>query len=600
LSAGVQETVKIKQLARSDKWLALLHFNSQSDNQQSYVDDTDFFLEKDGAIDPLKELVATISALKSDSSVQCKFPARTSLILDNISSLHSKVKPLTCSKYIDWRSQLNTSSVVLVFAATQLNSPSSMYGHTFLRFDPDNIKQNSTYLSYALNFGATVPDGDDGFLYAARGLTGGYPGNFAANPYFEKIKEYNKLENRDLWEYKLNLNVDEIDLMLAHIWELQGINFDYYFFDENCSFRLLELLDVARPGLFLANQFPVTAMPLDTVRVVEEANLIDHIHYRPSILTELEAQLDLLSPQQRDLVYQLAQDIEVLNKTVFTSLAIEQQQIIVDSAYRYLRYQNTFNGRPKAVTRRSFLLLKRLNQHPRKLSVTIDRPIRPDNGHKTTMLGISTGRNVEDNFVEFNFRGSYHDLLDPIGGYYQGMSLNMLNVMLRAYDDGDIKLEKFELLDIVSLSSRNRFFSPWSWKANVSLEQQWTVDKEILITQGTAGRGLSFNFLDNSHFFTFATARIEVNHKLVDKIALAPGLQLGLLHYWSKASLMIDVEHYQFLFDQTMRSQFNIQQSFELGTNHSLRLSAQFHRVKGKKYNPDYFDEFSLEYRHYF
>ena len=63
---------------------------------------------------------------------------------------------------------------------------------------------------------------------------------------------------------------------------------------------------------------------------------------------------------------------------------------------------------------------------------------------------------------------------------------------------------------------------------------------------------------------------------------------------------MIDVEHYQFLFDQTMRSQFNIQQSFELGTNHSLRLSAQFHRIKGKKYNPDYFDEFSLEYRHYF
>jgi hypothetical protein len=600
LSAEEQETAKIKQLALSDKWLALLHFNTQSANQESYVDDTDFFLEKDGATEPLKELLATISALKSDSSVQCKFPARTLFILENISALKPQIEPVSCTKYLDWRAQLNTSSIVLVFAATQLNSPSSMYGHTFLRFDPDNVDKNSTYLSYALNFGATVPEVDGGFLYAARGLTGGYPGNFAANPYFEKIKEYNKLENRDLWEYKLNLNADEINFMLAHVWELQGINFDYYFFDENCSFRLLELLDVARPGHFLANQFPLTAMPLDTVRVVEAANLIENIHYRPSILTELEAQLDLLLPQQRDLVYELAQDINVLSNTAFTSLTIEQQQIIVDSAYRYLRYQNTFNGRPKAVTRRSFLLLKRLNEHPRKLSVTIDRPIRPDKGHKTTMLGVSAGQNAENTFVELNYRGSYHDLLDPIGGYYQGMSLNMLNLKVRAYEGGDIKLEKFELLDIVSLSSRNRFFSPWSWKANVSLEQQWTIDKEILVTQGTAGRGLSFEFFDNSHFFSFATARIEVNHKLADKIALAPGLQLGLLHYWSKASLMFDVEHYQFLFDQTMRSQLNIQQSFELGKNHSLRLSAQFHRVKGKKYKADYFDEFSLEYRHYF
>jgi hypothetical protein len=216
------------------------------------------------------------------------------------------------------------------------------------------------------------------------------------------------------------------------------------------------------------------------------------------------------------------------------------------------------------------------------------------------MIGASAGQNAENAFVELNYRVSYHDLLDPIAGYYQGMSLNMLNFRVRAYEGGDIKLEKFELLDIVSLSSRNRFFSPWSWKANVSVEQQWTVDKEILVTQGTAGRGLSYEYLDNGHFFSFATARIEVNHKLVDKIALAPGIQLGLLHYWSRASLMVDVEHYQFLFDQTMRSQLNIQQNFELGKNQSLRLSAQFHRVKGKKYKTDYFDEFSLEYRHYF
>ena len=37
--------------------------------------------------------------------------------------------------------------------------------------------------------------------------------------------------------------------MLKHLWELQGIAFDYYYFDENCSWQLLGLLEVARPSL---------------------------------------------------------------------------------------------------------------------------------------------------------------------------------------------------------------------------------------------------------------------------------------------------------------------------------------------------------------
>ena len=33
------------------------------------------------------------------------------------------------------------------------------------------------------------------------------------------------------------------------------MNFDYYYFDENCSYRLLELLEVARPGTELTDEF---------------------------------------------------------------------------------------------------------------------------------------------------------------------------------------------------------------------------------------------------------------------------------------------------------------------------------------------------------
>ena len=602
VKAFAQQPTNISQLAQTEQWRALLHINTQNEGSdiQSYVDDASFFLATDGATNPESELLATIAALKNQDDTQCKFPARTLFLLENIKGLSKEVKPFYCQEYRDWRNKLSTTSVVLVFASAQLNSPSSMYGHTFFRFDPENVEQDSTYLSYALNFGATVPEGDAGFLYAAKGLTGGYPGNFAANPYFEKIKEYNRLENRDLWEYKLNLNQHEIDAMLAHIWELQGINFEYYFFDENCSFRLLELLDVARPGLYLANNFPVTAMPLDTVRVVQDADLIAETHYRASILTKLKAQLAMLSEDENALALALSKDIKVLTIPAFISLPLEQQQIIVDSAYRYLRYQNTFNGRPKDTTRRSFLLLRRLSENPTKLIIPIEEPLRPDLGHKTSMLGVSFGQNLEKSFVEMKYRGSYHDLLDPIAGYYQGMSLNMVNIMIRAYEGGDIKLEKAELLDIISLSPRNSYISTWSWKANISVEQQLTVNKEVLITQGSGGGGVSYQIHANSHVFAFATGRLEFNRKLDRFAAVAPGVQLGFLHYWSKSTLMIEAEHYQFLLDQTQRSRVSFQQSIQLGDNDSLRVSAEFHRIESNDHANSSFQEFKLEYRHYF
>lgn len=600
--ANSQSHENINQLAKTEQWRALLHINMQTEGSvlESYVDDPNFFLATDGSINPENELLATIAALKIQDDIQCKFPARTLFLLENIEGLVKEVEPFICQEYLDWRTKLNTSKVVLVFASAQLNSPSSMYGHTFLRFDPDNVEQGSTYLSYALNFGATVTEGETGFLYAAKGLTGGYPGNFSANPYFEKIKEYNRLENRDLWEYELNLTQEEIDTMLAHVWELQGINFEYFFFDENCSFRLLELLDVARPGLYLAKNFPVTAMPLDTVRVVQEADLIIKTNYRPSILTELKAQLAMLSDEESELALALSQNIEVLNSAELLKLGKEQQQAVVDSAYRYLRYQNTFNGRPKETTRRSFLLLRRLNVNRTKLVIPIEQPDRPDLGHKTAMLGFSLGQNLDKSFAEIKYRGSYHDLLDPISGYYTGMSLNMVNAMVRVYEGGDVKLEKAELLDIISLSARNDYFSPWSWKANISVEQQWTQDKEILVTQGSGGGGVSYQLVENSYVFLLATGRLEFNRKLDTYAAVAPGLQLGFLYYWPKTTLLVDAEHYQFLFDQTQRSRVSVEQSVGLGQNDSVRFSANFHRVESNTHDNKSFQEFKLEYRHYF
>ena len=55
------------------------------------------------------------------------------------------------------------------------------------------------------------------------------------------------MESRDIWEYKLDLSQGQIDEFVRHIWELDKIRFDYFFVDENCSYRLLTILDAVNP-----------------------------------------------------------------------------------------------------------------------------------------------------------------------------------------------------------------------------------------------------------------------------------------------------------------------------------------------------------------
>jgi hypothetical protein len=248
---------RLQRLANEPYWISVGHYErGKLGGWRSYVDDRKFFLASDGAHHPDAELHATLQALYApattgDRHAQCVFPARTRWLREQ---LHLTDLPkVDCAEFGKWFSDVAPHSAVLIFPAAYLNSPSSMFGHTLLRIDQADVQSNNTaLLSYAINFGAYVEGSDNSILYAWKGLAGGYPGLFALVPYQEKLSEYRSLENRDLWEYRLNLTPEETGRMVEHVWELKQVQFDYFFFDENCSYRLLELLQEARPGPHLA------------------------------------------------------------------------------------------------------------------------------------------------------------------------------------------------------------------------------------------------------------------------------------------------------------------------------------------------------------
>ena len=65
-------------------------------------------------------------------------------------------------------------------------------------------------------------------------------------PYYMKVRIYNDVEWRDMWEYELDFKEEELSRLLDHLWELGGIYFKYYFFQENCSYHLLSLLEIVQ------------------------------------------------------------------------------------------------------------------------------------------------------------------------------------------------------------------------------------------------------------------------------------------------------------------------------------------------------------------
>jgi hypothetical protein len=316
------------------------------------ADSRRFYLAPDGKTNPRSELEATLAAFFSDvqetdkeQNPQCAFIARYHWLDRQLRFDPKRMARQPCKRFHEWYEALNPNGMTLIFPAASLNNPSSMYGHTLLRVDAKDQDEKTRLLAYAINYAANTAE-TNGIAFAINGLLGGYPGTFSIMPYYLKVREYNDMENRDVWEYELNLTPGEIDLVLMHAWELGPAYFDYYFFDENCSYYLLELLEVARPDLDLTSEFKWWAIPSDTVREVVKKGLVRRTAYRPSNATVIRYRLELMSPDARALVNPLARGRATTADSAFASLPAESQARTLEVSYDYLNYLRASGKNP--------------------------------------------------------------------------------------------------------------------------------------------------------------------------------------------------------------------------------------------------------------
>ena len=570
---------RLQQLANDPFWLSLGHYEAgKVSGWRSYVSEKKFFLAADGAHHPDAELKATVEALYAPASLgekhaQCVYPARTRWLKDQ---LHLTDLPaVDCKEFKQWFKDVAPHSAVMIFPAAYLNSPSSMFGHTLLRIDQADVQSNKTaLLSYAINFGAYIEGSDNSILYAWKGLMGGYPGLFALVPYQEKLSEYRSLENRDLWEYRLNLTQVETERMVEHVWELKQIQFDYFFFDENCSYRLLELLQVARTGLRLTEQFPLTAIPTDTVKAVKDAGLVEKIDYRPSRERELLERAKPLNSDEQQWVLKVSDDQQQLQAPAFKALPRDRQALIIDAAYRLGRYRANGLERDTARSQRSFELLRAINQNPAP-DLTITPPGLPENGHESRTWQAGIGTRGDKAFGEYGLRMAYHDLNDNAEGFPLGAQIEILQMKLRQYEGNHWQLQQLDLATIRSLTPRNALLQPWSWQVTGGLERvPGKHDDETLVAHVNGGAGGTWQLNDDMLGFALGTVRVEHNNDFNEAISPAAGFNTGVLWKNPLGNLSLEAKG-DFFTNGEVRRSLSLNQQWELSRNLGLRLSAQ-------------------------
>lgn len=594
-SAVESRTAEPSVLADDPLWLALLHFNRGAtvhSRGETYVDDESFFLSETGAVDPLAELQANISAMRAQGSeVRCRFPARYQFLARKLGWAESDGLA-HCAELQEWLGQIPDKRVVLVFPASYLNSPSSMFGHTLIRLD-DAENPDSVWHSWAVNFGAAVGPEDNSILYVYRGLAGGYPGRFVIVPYATKIQEYSHLENRDIWEYTLDLSPAQIRRMILHLWELRDVNFDYYFFDENCSYRLLELIDVVEPGMTLVDGFRLAEPPVNTVRALYKKELVRERVYRPSKAAQLDAERQAMDAGQQKLVKRLMADPSVAKGPVFSAYDEAERHRMALLAYQVLRFRHRNDERDPEVAARSLALLKVVNANAYEGELTVPTPVPPERGHGTQMLSLGAGQLESQDFGELGYRFTYHDLIDRDTGFLRGAQIEGIDLHLRSTESDDLKLESADIVHIRSLSPRNRLIKPISWFVHGGLERALAGERKRLVRFVQGGPGVTWqagNFMP----YGFLTARLENNSAYSSFLEPGGGAQAGLLWYLPRAQVNAGGEGYYFANDEYRHRQF-LRINVPLGRQSAIRAEWQRDGWRG-----DNDKGFSLTWRQFF
>ena len=600
-----------KQLFERRYWDILIHYKPVANGKESTVDDPRFFLAVDGKKNPRAEMISMLESLFTPSTnhnnhPRCRFPARYSWLKEKLNIDEGKLPPVNCNNLKETLEKFNPRKAVLIYPSARLQGPGAMFGHTLIRIDGND---NNHLLSYAVNYAALTSHINNNFFsYVYNGISGGFKGYYSLMPYYLKIKEYNDIEERDIWEIQLNLNDEEVKRMFLHIIELSNIHSDYHFFSENCAFNLLFLLEAARPSLRLTeqywNRFSFWVIPLDTIEEIQKAGVISQIKYRPALATQINKYSSFHSKKVQQLAFDVSREYlapHSLNDIIELPVDDKIKTLHIASLLVQYRYSRMELGQ-KEYQRLYLDVIAEKNKMTSIFPVekeSIVMPPTPNEGHLPGRVSLGGGYAIDSFFTEIGWRPAYHDIDDPLTGHKNGVQLNLLDIKGRYYQKNNtISLQKLRLLDIISLAPQTTFFKPLSWKLNTGLEQQILRDgDEHLVYRINGGSGVAFNNKLTGITYGMIDVDFIAGDQLEKKVNLAIGLSVSTvkqIEKWWQVNFQIQWMYYG-LSEDFAFYRGDLVQTFRLARNEAITLKTAIY-LSPERVRP----EINITWNYYF
>ena len=583
-------------LSHHPYWLKLLHFYSigETVGQWDFKSDIvspSFFLSPLGKKDPAEELKSTLKALlvpvndKPDQHARCKFIARFQWLSSKLD--FPEIRELTCPLFERWANLKEATGVSIVFVSSFLKNPASTFGHLLIKFNSSNQYFGHSLLSPTLNFGAIVNPDHNPFTYALRGVFGGYEARFTDERFYNFNHVYGENELRDLWEYRINFSKEQHHRITFHAWELlQNVQFKYYFFLDNCAYRMAELLEMAWTDSTRINTSgALWAIPVDVVfklnKISSDSNklvpLLGEPRLIPSRQRKLQKRSAQLSESEHVHLKKLIKNGNYIESNNFQKLKENSKAKIIDVLLDYQQYQRTIDVDFKNSPERSKLLQLRSKLPILENEFSFENTKSPTEG--TPPMRFRLGAVFNDLLgpaLETGVWANYHDLLGEESGHLLNAEVITLNLHMQFRDDS-FELTQFQLFNIQKYALNPTGISgdfDWSWRTKAGWQRKnlgCSPCRKFFISGGMGG-STSLTGKDVEYAFVDLYGETDKESRSTISLGYAPhlGVKWSPIEMWK---IRIERGWFQNLQEQKKAYHFSrFDQRMTISQNWDMRL----------------------------
>jgi len=548
IEVSISETLKfggmqfnthiLKEISESHRWSRLVGFSDSNflDKEQRY------FLTDISSFDLYKELTESINEYvrfaQDKSQFFCRAPARALFLTYKLTQLPT-FQPEKCHKYAEWAQNGNVRSISLLYVTGYFKNPASFFGHTLLKFNSGESKGDHGLLESSFNYGANTAN-DAALPYVIRGLTGAYSASLQKERFFRLSAQYQELQKRDVYEYRLDLSQIETQLIVAYMFEMRERKFKYYFMSDNCAYRLNLILG------FGLNTDPMPlrpwSAPIDLLMGLYDLNVVTKIIFHPSQTSVTINAIERLSPLER---VALKKKIAAVNDKSIDSNDSTVMSLAILETLNYLKVDEEKNGNASAVStidekRKNVLLsLNDRRGHRRKV---ISPKSYPHEIVKPTRIKFGYKKiNSRDPVISLALRGANFDLLDRDRTRGPNSEFVFLSPTI-GLQNGRFRLDEITIFKVLSLNKTNIVIpgdSNFSWGVDLGAYALADACYPCTVARATGTLGKNFFLTHNASLYLLGNfsaheEKLGSGHSSVSGQA---GLLMGLEH----GTLYLDV-----------------------------------------------------------